>query len=277
MNSITPVAADKETTNDYSQILESVQWSAPWIQKYIAGQAPRFSWTVDFLKEHSEANKVLEVGANPFCLTVLLDSCFDEVHASGFDESRNGDADFTSLTLANGETLKFPYRVFNAESEPFAYEDCTFDLVVCCEIIEHLTYDPMNMLLEAWRILRPGGQLLVTTPNATSYRALEWMVDGLPPNVDPFYRKLPYNRHNRELSPRQVQTLVKSAGFEEQESGTITFKPRNVKYSWMLEHLKQKEDLSQRGDFIYSLSRKSDGSKTRYPEEESLYRATDFI
>jgi SAM-dependent methyltransferase len=42
--------------------------------------------------------------------------------------------------------------------------DSTFDTVISCETIEHVV-EPIKALREVRRVLRPGGRLLLTTPN----------------------------------------------------------------------------------------------------------------
>ncbi len=54
----------------------------------------------------------------------------------------------------------------------FPYGDAYFSTVLCCELLEHLTEDPMHMMAEINRILRPGGHLVLTTPNIGSLRAI---------------------------------------------------------------------------------------------------------
>jgi SAM-dependent methyltransferase len=43
-------------------------------------------------------------------------------------------------------------------------EDSSFDIFVCLETIEHVNEDG-GFLAEAWRVLRPGGILICSTPN----------------------------------------------------------------------------------------------------------------
>ena len=50
------------------------------------------------------------------------------------------------------------------DAQALAYRDATFDTVISCETIEHLP-QPCRALAELARVLRPGGRLLLTTPN----------------------------------------------------------------------------------------------------------------
>lgn len=54
---------------------------------------------------------------------------------------------------------------------PLPGRDDTFDVVVAPEVIEHLE-NPRFMVREIFRILRPGGTAIITTPNNESWRAL---------------------------------------------------------------------------------------------------------
>jgi SAM-dependent methyltransferase len=54
---------------------------------------------------------------------------------------------------------------------PLPFEDCEFDLVWASEVIEHIA-DTAGWLSEIRRVLRPGGRLLVTTPDHGRVRLL---------------------------------------------------------------------------------------------------------
>ena len=55
-------------------------------------------------------------------------------------------------------------RVRSDLNRPLPFADATFDVVACVEGIEHLER-PVDALREFRRVLRPGGTLVLTTPN----------------------------------------------------------------------------------------------------------------
>jgi 2-polyprenyl-3-methyl-5-hydroxy-6-metoxy-1,4-benzoquinol methylase len=54
---------------------------------------------------------------------------------------------------------------------PLPGHDGAFDVVVSAEVIEHLE-NPRFMMRELFRVLRPGGTAIVTTPNNESWRSV---------------------------------------------------------------------------------------------------------
>ena len=62
-------------------------------------------------------------------------------------------------------------RAVAADMEaPLPFPDASFDVVLCVEGIEHVV-DRHKTLRELRRVLKPGGRLLITTPNLLSLRA----------------------------------------------------------------------------------------------------------
>lgn len=64
------------------------------------------------------------------------------------------------------------------EGPRWPLEDCSADLVLCDNVLEHLL-EPEEFFREAQRVLRPGGAVCIRTPNALNYIA---MLSRLIPN-----------------------------------------------------------------------------------------------
>ena len=43
-------------------------------------------------------------------------------------------------------------------------------VVLFTEILEHVTFNPVAMWKEVYRVLRPGGRIIITTPNYYAWR-----------------------------------------------------------------------------------------------------------
>ncbi|WP_094025594.1 class I SAM-dependent methyltransferase [Nocardia cerradoensis] len=77
-------------------------------------------------------------------------------------------------------------------------DDASVDIVVNFQVIEHL-WDQGQFLRECLRVLRPGGQLLISTPNRITFSP------GRDTPLNPF--------HTRELNAAELAELLEQAGF----------------------------------------------------------------
>ncbi len=68
-----------------------------------------------------------------------------------------------AVTSIDLET-NYPGALIVDADGPLPFPDAAFDVIWCSEVIEHLR-NPEFTLAEFRRVLRPGGQLLMTTPN----------------------------------------------------------------------------------------------------------------
>ena len=98
---------------------------------------------------------------------------------------------------------------FDAEKDRFPYPDGHFSTVLCCELIEHLFEDPMHLMSEVNRILKPGGHLVLTTPNIGGAARHLRHPAGLPSrdSSTPTSGRAQVGevdaRHNREYTPQR--------------------------------------------------------------------------
>jgi 2-polyprenyl-3-methyl-5-hydroxy-6-metoxy-1,4-benzoquinol methylase len=70
-------------------------------------------------------------------------------------------------TAAAAAREELGLQVFNGSLAAADLPDESFDAVTVNHVIEHVT-DPVRLLREAWRLVRPGGRLIVITPNVAS-------------------------------------------------------------------------------------------------------------
>jgi 2-polyprenyl-6-hydroxyphenyl methylase/3-demethylubiquinone-9 3-methyltransferase len=91
-----------------------------------------------------------------------------------------------------------------------AIPDDSMDIVLFTEILEHITFNPNHFWSEVYRILAPGGRIVVTTPNYYSWRGRAWQFlryvsgRGGGISVDQVLKTHTYAHHWREYSRKEV-------------------------------------------------------------------------
>jgi SAM-dependent methyltransferase len=88
--------------------------------------------------------------------------------------------------------------------DPLPFDDASFDAVVAGELFEHLRF-PDALVAEIERVLRPGGVLVGSVPNAFRVQSRLRFLRGRPPEDDP--------THLRMFSPDAIRAIL--AGFED--------------------------------------------------------------
>ena len=106
--------------------------------------------------------------------------------------------------------------VWDLEQTPYPLADESFDVVVLTEVLEHLREYPARSLAEARRLLRAGGVLVVTTPNAAYIRKRLGLALGrsVYTPIGDWLHGLPHARHAREYTRSELELLVRHAGLE---------------------------------------------------------------
>jgi len=182
---------------------------------YLDDALRRLLLTVELVPHGGEGLRLLELGAGPYFLTLLLRRLrrYDLELANFYGDGLPPEGELTVGSSRHGERHTFRYRNFNAERDPFPYPDGSFAVVLCCEILEHLLQDPTHMLGEIHRVLAPDGLLVLTTPNVFNLAYALRLLRGRGNIFHPYSAHGPYGRHQREYTPGEVKDLLRGVGF----------------------------------------------------------------
>ncbi len=119
----------------------------------------------------------------------------------------------TAQAHASQAGLAITYQVGVGEQLPFA--DASFDLVYCCDVLEHVN-DLEQVIAEAARVLMPGGVYCFDTINRTLFSKLttiklfqEWKATAfLPPHLHAW---------EHYITPAELKRVLLRHGLEPQE------------------------------------------------------------
>jgi glycosyltransferase involved in cell wall biosynthesis/SAM-dependent methyltransferase len=250
-----------------------LSWSPDSAAKsYIETHLTRLEKTLAITPPGGPGDRILEMGAY-LHITPALQARLGYGEVRGCYYGPAGRVEPRTSTSSEGEHFSCDIELFDAEKDRFSYDDQYFSTVLCCELLEHLTEDPMHMMSEINRILKPGGHLVLTTPNIGSLRAIAAILEGYHPGFFPAYIRAPEDgtqpeaRHNREYTPKEIVLLLLDSGFEVAllETGPFRDEPK-PELAWV-RHLLKRYELSQdlRGDGIYAVGRKIGPVRERYP------------
>ena len=142
----------------------------------------------EFILQRCGGKDVLEAGSGEGYGADLISTVATGVTCVDYDLSavEHTRARYPQLTIHQANLIALPIA---AES---------VDTVVNFQVIEHL-WDQPAFITECLRVLRRGGELLISTPNRITFSP------GRDTPLNPF--------HTRELNPSELRELLEDAGF----------------------------------------------------------------
>lgn len=151
----------------------------------------------------------LDIGSGHGDLIQLLRSRFD-VQSSA--------CDYTDSLM---KLVDVKVCVANLNTQGLPYQDSIFDLVTCTEVIEHLEHYRYT-LREIYRVLKPGGTLVLSTPNILNLKSrIRFLIFGFYNLFGPLhFRESELHSTGGHINPVSLFFLTHSlvdAGFHEIE------------------------------------------------------------
>ena len=114
-----------------------------------------------------EAPRCLDIGAGSGDLLALLQKDWPAMQAEACD-----------YHIERFALMDVPITRLDLNTHPLPYADESFDLVTCSEVLEHVE-NYRAVLREIQRVLKPGGLMVVTTPNVLNMKSrLRYLVCG---------------------------------------------------------------------------------------------------
>jgi 2-polyprenyl-3-methyl-5-hydroxy-6-metoxy-1,4-benzoquinol methylase len=115
--------------------------------------------------------------------------------------------DYCRITRLRGRRYGLCLSPVNAAGEHLPFADGRFDLVVCMDVLEHVS-DPEKLISEISRCLKPGGLCQLTAINRFAFRDPHYhvrFVNWLPRRLaNPYLRLVGRSKDNARFSDRQT-------------------------------------------------------------------------
>ena len=121
--------------------------------------------------------------------------------------------DYDAATVAHVRSRYPRVQVVAANLASLPVPDSSMDVVVNFQVIEHL-WDQPQFITECLRVLRPGGLLMMSTPNRITF------TPGSDTPVNPF--------HTRELNAAELRELLTDGGFRVTSMSGVFHGPRLI-------------------------------------------------
>jgi 2-polyprenyl-3-methyl-5-hydroxy-6-metoxy-1,4-benzoquinol methylase len=177
-------------------------WLAP-LGDLHPGGGDAFAATAMFLRAPTAGESLLDVGCGGGDFIATMRGLGWKV--SGVE------TDPVAVERARGRELD----VHQGDLEGAAFDDMSFDAITLAHVIEHV-HEPRRLLAECRRILKPGGTLVILTPNSAGlghrHFGKDWMALDPPRHIHLFnpsnMRRL---LESARLLPERVETLAINA------------------------------------------------------------------
>jgi ubiquinone/menaquinone biosynthesis C-methylase UbiE len=154
----------RDLKEQYNELWQKKLNDPKWLKNDGKG---RVEYCAKYLEKNFKFNgntKLLDVGCGRGTLAHYLDA---EVCLYGIDISEKA--------ISEARKVYKQADVVELNIEKLPYEDDFFDLAITLDVLEHV-FDPLFFIREVYRVIKPGGELILSTPNILNENLLKSFV-----------------------------------------------------------------------------------------------------
>lgn len=161
-----------------------------------------------YASEQKRSLQVLDVGCGSGTISKVIQDLGHTVKG----------IDFSGEALRRAQERGIKTKQCNLD-EGIPEPDNTYDVVWEGDIVEHV-FDPIGLLKESARVLKPSGHLMITVPNDVGLVSRIKMLFGIS-HQERMYMTSGFYKHHTFFTPRLMRFMLYKAGFEIIESHNI--------------------------------------------------------
>ena len=166
-------------------------------------------------KSEKSSRNILEIGSFLGVVSISL-------KRMGYKVSSMDIPEFYSQLGPLYEKNEIPFHGLNLRHSKLPYESNSLDVVIICEVIEHLNFNPLPVLKEINRVLKNDGYIYIGMPNQSNIvnRIKLLLGKSIHNPIDDFFRQLDRNEnmivglHWREYTLAEAVQMIEKMGFE---------------------------------------------------------------
>ncbi|MEQ8192437.1 MAG: class I SAM-dependent methyltransferase [Candidatus Eremiobacterota bacterium] len=174
---------------------------------------------VSYYNQHNIYNfnnmKVLELGAFLGVVSICLAKLGFQVTSSDVPEFLNN-----KNILKRYKENNIEYLPVNLKRYKLPLDASNYDVVIMCETLEHLNFNPLPMFLEINRILKTQGILYLSLPNIADFHNRRVLLQGrsIHNPIKDFFAQLDKSHmingiHWREYTMGEIKEMLEKLGF----------------------------------------------------------------
>ncbi|MFA5154935.1 MAG: class I SAM-dependent methyltransferase [Patescibacteria group bacterium] len=185
-------------------------------KEYFLYHQHRFKYIFSLLQQHDNGESLLDIGSH--YEHVLLGAHFlGYKNIFGIDLSV-----FNAVAIDRAKKINAVIKDCDLGQEGIPFADQSFNIVLLTETLEHFNFHPKKVFAEISRVLKPGGELVITTPNLLRLNNRLKFILGKSINYDIKEDYTP-GTHFREYSAVEIAYLLNIAGLKKVRLQYIDF------------------------------------------------------